>query len=52
MIEPFFLWGLREYTRHGDMIVFLGHALFARAWNSRDKAMFREALAHLAGVGL
>ncbi len=33
----------------GDVIDLVGHARFGRAWNSRDKAMFKEALADLDG---
>ncbi|MCC6192527.1 MAG: hypothetical protein IT318_26160 [Anaerolineales bacterium] len=33
----------------GDVIDLVGHARFGRAWNSRDKAMFKEVLAELEG---
>ena len=36
----------------GDVIDFVGHATFGRAWNSRDKALFKEALERLTGNGL
>lgn len=33
----------------GDVIDLVGHARFGRAWNSRDKSMFKDALADLEG---
>ncbi|MCC6190628.1 MAG: hypothetical protein IT318_16485 [Anaerolineales bacterium] len=33
----------------GDVIDLVGHARFGRAWNSRDKAMFKDVLADLDG---
>src|SRR5687768_4230094 len=36
----------------GDVIDLVGHARFGRAWNSRDKAMFKGALADLDGQRL
>ncbi|MCC6191690.1 MAG: hypothetical protein IT318_21895 [Anaerolineales bacterium] len=36
----------------GDVIDLVGHARFGRAWNSHDKAMFKEALADLGGNNL
>ncbi|MGQ0605300.1 MAG: CHC2 zinc finger domain-containing protein [Anaerolineales bacterium] len=35
----------------GDVIDFVGYATFGRAWNSRDKPMFKDALEYLTGGG-